>query len=50
MRVSGFSKITELQLPHQSLLAPVFISFYLPAQLPKLFCFGDWSVPVEVAI
>lgn len=49
MEVSHLSKTTELQVPNQRILAPVFISFYLPAQLPKLLLFGDWPVPVEMA-
>lgn len=50
MSVSSMSKIRGLQvLPNKSILAPVFISFSLPAQPPKLFCFGDWPVPIEMS-
>lgn len=49
MSVSSISKIRGLHVhPNQS-PGPVSISFSLLAQPPKLFCFGDWFVPIEMS-
>lgn len=50
MSINSMSKIRGLQvLPNQSILGPVFNSFSLLAHPPKLFCLGDWPVPIEMS-